>query len=84
MEASPGHLEIYDAPGNVTVKTQDDITLENTGGKSKSTIAEANVEVRFSAPPKEDIEIDNASAGITLSSRSHRASRCGRLPLGRY
>jgi len=29
MEASPGHLEIYDAPGNVTVKTQDDITLEN-------------------------------------------------------
>jgi DUF4097 and DUF4098 domain-containing protein YvlB len=67
MEASPGHLEIYDAPGNVTVKTQDDITLENTGGKVKIDNRRGNVEVRFSAPPKEDIEIDNASAGITLS-----------------
>jgi len=67
MEASPGHLEIYDAPGNVTVKTQDDITLENTGGKVKIENRRGNVEVRFSAPPKDDIEIDNASAGITLS-----------------
>ncbi len=67
MEASPGHLEIFDAPGNVTVRTQDDITLENTGGKVKIENRRGNVEVRFSAPPKEDIEIDNASAGITLS-----------------
>lgn len=67
MEVSPGHLEIYDAPGNVTVRTQDDITLENTGGKVKIDNRRGNVEVRFSAPPKEDIEIDNASAGITLS-----------------
>src|SRR5713101_8844142 len=67
LEASPGHLEIFDAPGNVTVRTQDDITLENTGGKVKIENRRGNVEVRFSAPPKEDIEIDNASAGITLS-----------------
>jgi hypothetical protein len=67
MEASPGHLEIYDAPGNVTVRTQDDITLENTGGKVKIENRRGSVEVRFSAPPKDDIEIDNASAGITLS-----------------
>ncbi len=67
MEASPGHLEIFDAPGNVTVRTQDDITLENTGGKVKIENRRGNVEVRFSAPPKDDIEIDNASAGITLS-----------------
>jgi len=67
MEASPGHLEIYDAPGNLNVRTQDDITLENPSGKVKIDNRRGNVEVRFSAPPKEDIEIDNASAGITLS-----------------
>jgi Putative adhesin len=67
MEASPGHLEIFDAPGSVTVRTQDDITLENTGGKVKIENRRGNVEVRFSTPPKDDIEIDNASAGITLS-----------------
>ena len=67
MEASPGHLEIYDAPGSLNVRTQDDITLENTGGKVKIENRRGNVEVRFSAPPKDDIEIDNASAGITLS-----------------
>ena len=67
LEASPGHLEIYDAPGNLNVRTQDDITLENPGGKVKIDNRRGNVEVRFSAPPKEDIEIDNASAGITLS-----------------
>ncbi len=67
LEASPGHLEIYDAPGNLTVRTQDDITLENPGGKVNIDNRRGNVEVRFSAPPKEDIEIDNASAGITLS-----------------
>ena len=67
MEASPGHLEIYDAPGNLNVRAQDDITLENPSGKVKIDNRRGNVEVRFSAPPKEDIEIDNASAGITLS-----------------
>jgi DUF4097 and DUF4098 domain-containing protein YvlB len=67
MEAGPGHLEIFDAPGNLTVRTQDDITLENAGGKVKVDNRRGNVEVRFSAPPKEDIEINNSSAGITLS-----------------
>jgi DUF4097 and DUF4098 domain-containing protein YvlB len=67
MEANPGHLEIFDAPGNLTVRTQDDITLENAGGKVKIDNRRGNVEVRFSAPPKDDIEINNSSAGITLS-----------------
>lgn len=67
MEASPGHLEIFDAPGNLSVRTQDDITLENAGGKVKVDNRRGNVDVRFSFVPKEDIEINNASAGITLS-----------------
>jgi hypothetical protein len=67
MEASPGHLEIFDAPGNLNLRTQDDITLENAGGKVKIDNRRGNVDVRFSFSPKEDIEINNASAGITLS-----------------
>ena len=67
MEANPGNLEIFDAPGNLSVRTQDDITLENAGGKVKVDNRRGNVNVRFSVAPKEDIEIDNASAGITLS-----------------
>jgi DUF4097 and DUF4098 domain-containing protein YvlB len=67
MEAGPGNLEIFDAPGNLSVRSQDDITLENAGGKVKIDNRRGNVEVRFSAPPKDDIEINNSSAGITLS-----------------
>src|SRR5229473_1285371 len=67
MEAGPGNLEIFDAPGNLSVRTQDDITLENTGGKVKIENRRGNVEVRFTTPPKDDIEINNSSAGITLS-----------------
>jgi hypothetical protein len=49
------------------VRTQDDITLENAGGKVKVDNRRGNVEVRFTTPPKDDIEINNASAAITLS-----------------
>src|SRR6266851_7957327 len=52
MEAGPGNLEIFDAPGNLSVRSQDDITLENAGGKVKVDNRRGNVEVRFSAPPK--------------------------------
>jgi DUF4097 and DUF4098 domain-containing protein YvlB len=67
MEAGPGNLEVFDAPGNLSVRTQDDITLENAGGKVKIDNRRGNVDVRFSFIPKEDIEINNSSAGITLS-----------------
>src|SRR6267154_1569463 len=67
MEAGPGNLDIFDAPGNLSVRSQDDITLEIAGGKVKVDNRRGNVEVRFSAPPKADIEINNSSAGITLS-----------------
>src|SRR5215469_536350 len=67
MEAGSGHLEIVDAPGNLNVKTRDeDITIENASGKVILENRNGNVEVRFSSPPKEDIEIYNSSASITL------------------
>ena len=67
MEASPGTLEIADVPGNLSVRAQDDITIENVTGKLKVDNRKGDVEVRFSAPPKEEVEIGNSSAGITVT-----------------
>jgi hypothetical protein len=67
MEAGSGNLEIVDAPGSLNLRThEEEITIENAGGKIKVDNRNGNIEVRFSSPPKEDIDITNASAGITL------------------
>ena len=67
MEAGSGNLRIVDAPGNLNVKTRDeDISIENASGKVRVENRNGNIEVRFSSPPKEDIEIYNSSASITL------------------
>ncbi len=68
METGSGNLEIADAPGNLTLRTNSyDISIENVGGKLKVDNRNGNVEVRFSLPPKEDIEITNSSSPITIS-----------------
>jgi hypothetical protein len=68
LEAGSGNLEIVDAPGNLNVRTHDeDINIENAGGKVKIDDRNGNINVRFSSPPKDDIEIYSASAPITLS-----------------
>lgn len=67
METGSGNLEIADAPGNLTLRTNSyDISVENAGGKVKVENRNGNIEVRFSQPPKEDIEITNSSSPITL------------------
>lgn len=68
METGSGNLEIADAPGNLSLRTNSyDVSIENVGGKVRVENRNGNVEVRFSFPPKEDIEISNSSAAITLS-----------------
>jgi DUF4097 and DUF4098 domain-containing protein YvlB len=68
MEVGSGNLEVVDAPGNLLLRSRDeDITIENAGGKVNVDDRNGNVQVRFSSPPKEDIQITNASAGITLT-----------------
>jgi hypothetical protein len=68
MEATSGNLEVVDAPGNLIMKSRDeDITIENAGGKVNIDDRNGNVQVRFSSPPKEDVQITNASAAITLT-----------------
>ena len=68
MEASSGNLEIADAPGNLTLRTNSyDVSIENAGGKVKVDNRNGNIEVRFAYPPKEDIEITNSNSPISLS-----------------
>jgi hypothetical protein len=68
LEAGSGNLEIADAPGNLSLRTNSyDVSIENAGGKVKIDNRDGNVTLRFSSPPKEDIEITNSSAGIDLS-----------------
>jgi len=68
MELGSGNLEVVDAPGNLNVRThEEEVSIDNAGGKVKVDNRNGNIEVRFSSPPKEDIELYNASAAITLS-----------------
>ncbi len=68
MEAGSGNLDVVDAPGNLIVRTRDEeINIENAGGKVSIEDRNGTVQVRFSSPPKDDIEITNASAAITLT-----------------
>jgi Putative adhesin len=68
LETGSGNLEIADASGNLTLRTNSyDVSIENATGKVKVDNRNGNVEVRFSTPPKEDVEITNSSAPITIS-----------------
>ena len=68
MEAGSGNLDIVDAPGNLSARTRDtEVTIENPGGTVNVDNRNANVTVRFSAAPKEDVTITNSSSEISLS-----------------
>jgi Domain of unknown function (DUF5668)/Putative adhesin len=68
LELSSGNLEISDAPGNLQLRTNRyDVNVENVGGKAKIENRDGSIELRFPSPPKDDIEITNANAIISLS-----------------
>jgi DUF4097 and DUF4098 domain-containing protein YvlB len=68
MEAGSGNLEIVDAPGNISLRTNSyDVDIENASGKVTLENRNGNIQVRFSSPPKEDIQITNSNAAISLS-----------------
>ena len=68
MEASSGNLEIVDAPGDITLRTNRySVTVENVTGKVKVDNRDGDVDLRFSSPPKADIEVTNTNASISLT-----------------
>lgn len=68
VELTAGGLEITDAPGNLNLKTREkDITAENLGGRVRIENRNGNISLRFAQPPKEDVEVVDQSAGITLT-----------------
>jgi hypothetical protein len=68
MEASSGNLEIVDAPGDITLRTNRySVTIENATGKVKIDNRDGDVELRFSSAPKADIEVTNTNASISLT-----------------
>jgi DUF4097 and DUF4098 domain-containing protein YvlB len=68
MEAGSGNLEIVDAPGDITLRTNRySVTIENATGKVKVDNRDGDVELRFSSAPKADIEVTNTNASISLT-----------------
>jgi len=68
MEASSGNLEIVDAPGDINLRTNRySVTIENATGKVKVDNRDGNVELRFSSPPKADIEVTNTNANVSIT-----------------
>lgn len=68
LEAGSGNLDIVDAPGTLDLRTRDmEVNLENPGGKVKIDNRNADIGVRYSSVPKEDVTISNSSAAISLT-----------------
>jgi hypothetical protein len=68
LEAGSGSLELVDAHGSVDLRTRDvEVDVENPGGKVNIDNRNAQTTVRFSSAPKDDIQITNSSAGISLT-----------------
>jgi hypothetical protein len=68
LDAGSGNLDLIDAPGNVTLRTRDnEVNVENPGGKVDIENRNAQTSVRFSVAPKEDVQITNSSSSISLT-----------------
>lgn len=68
METSSGNMEIVDAPGDLTLRTNRySVTIENAGGKVKVDNRDGDVDLRFSNAPSDDIDLTNTNASISLT-----------------
>lgn len=67
METSSGNLEIADAPGDISLRTNRySVSIENATGKVNVDNRDGDVSLRFSNPPKQDISVLNTNASISV------------------
>lgn len=68
LEASSGNLDIADSAGDLSLRTKSyNVNLENVTGRLSIENRGGDVSARFTAPPREEIEISNKSASISLT-----------------
>lgn len=68
LETGSGNLEIVDAPGDMSLRTNRySVTVENATGKVRVDNRDGDIELRFPSPPKEDIEATTTSASVSLT-----------------
>jgi DUF4097 and DUF4098 domain-containing protein YvlB len=68
LETGSGNLEIVDAPGDMSLRTNRyNVTVENATGKVRVDNRDGDIELRFPSPPKEDIEATTTSGHISLT-----------------
>ncbi len=67
LELNSGDMEIFDA-GNATISTSSyDMKLENVLGRILIDNKNGGVDLRFTSPPKEDIEVNNERADVHVT-----------------
>ncbi len=67
IDTGSGRLEISDAPGNLTLVTRKyDIVLDNVTGRVHIENRDGDVKLRFAQPPREVVEVTDASGSIEL------------------
>jgi DUF4097 and DUF4098 domain-containing protein YvlB len=68
METSSGNMEIVDAPGDITLRTNRySVTIENATGKVRLDNRGGDIDLRFSVPPKDDVDVTNSNAEISVT-----------------
>ena len=68
LEFDSGNIEVSDVAGSAELVTQDkDIDAENVAGKLQINDKNGTVKVGDSEPPREDINITNASGAVELT-----------------
>jgi len=68
METGSGNLEVVDAPGDLSLRTNRySVNIENATGKIRVDNRDGDIELRFPSAPKEDIDITNTNANISLT-----------------
>lgn len=68
LEAGSGNLDISNSSGDLNLRTKSyDINLENISGRINIDNRNGDITARFSTLPKEDIDIRNKSANISLT-----------------